>query len=108
MVKDPEALRTFVDTVISGDITTLSTQLQRDLTIAIRRELAYRRQKPISHICRLMSELPKSEWRGIKWTTLRDNYCRPPGTRRRRGQAYDAQDCGQVPPLAAHKASIHK
>jgi hypothetical protein len=83
LVKDQEAFRTFVDTIISGDIATLSTQSQRDLATVIRREIAYSGLRPISHVCRLMSELPKSEWRGINWNTLRDNYLRQPGTRRR-------------------------
>ena len=73
-----------MDTVISGDITTLPTQSQRDLAITIRRELAYSGLRPISRVCRLMSQMPNSEWKGIKWTTLRDNYYRQPGTRMRR------------------------
>src|SRR5438067_1471009 len=64
-VKDRRALKTFIDAVVSGDITTLPTQCQRDLANTIRRELAYRRLKPISHVCRLLSELPNSDWEGI-------------------------------------------
>jgi hypothetical protein len=83
-VKDLRAFKTFVDTVISGDITTLPTSSQRDLASAIRRELAYRKLKPISHVCRLISGLPNDDWEGINWRTLRDNYYRQPGTRIRR------------------------
>jgi hypothetical protein len=69
-VKDLPGLKTFIHTVISGDLTTLPTQSQRDLAITIRREIAHRGLRPI----RLMSELPKSEWRGTNWKTLRDNF----------------------------------
>src|SRR4051812_22744061 len=79
LITDQVAFRAFVETVISGDLKTLPTQSQRDLAITIRREIAYSGLRPLSRVCRLMSELPKSEWRGINWKTLRDNYYRRPG-----------------------------
>ena len=82
-VTNPKAVKIFVDTTVSGDITTLPTQSQRNLAVLIRQELAYRGLRPICQVCRLMSTLAKSDWEGINWMTLRDNYYRQPGTRKR-------------------------
>jgi hypothetical protein len=70
LVKDPTALRTFVDTTVFGDIAMLPTSSQRDLAMKIRRWLSPKRT--VNSVINAIVELTKDNWEGVSAHTLKD------------------------------------